>query len=255
MSLVSLERVADHIGLVTIDKPPSNAFDRTLYRAVRDTFAQIDSRDDLRVAVLQSKGKNFSTGNDVNDFLLLDDAQAAADYAQQVTDGIASVYECRVPVVGAVQGKALGAGLALASCCDVLVASDDAQFGVPEVRVSIVGAACFIARLLPEKLHRYMAYSGDVLSAAELQQHGALLKVVPRAELLATAMAVAQRIAAQPPLCVRGFKAAINDNEQARLREKYGHEVSFTRDLIGTADFREAVESQLARRAPVFHGR
>ena len=254
MSTFSLS-VEQHIGIVTFNKPPVNAFNRQAYAEMKEMFESINARDDIWVVLLRAEGKHFSTGNDVNEFLDLTTSKQAQMYAQGVSDGVAAVYNCRVPVIAAVNGSALGAGLALASCCDVIVAADNARFGLPEIRVSIVGAACFIARMVPQHLHRYLAFSGDVLTASEMKQFGAVLKVVPQAELWAAALAVAQRLAAMPPLCLRGFKAAMNENENAALPAQYAVELSHGAALIDSHDFKEAVTSMLEKRQPVFHGR
>jgi enoyl-CoA hydratase len=215
----------------------------------------INDIDNVWVVILRAEGKNFSTGNDVNEFIAITTAEHAEDYARHVSDSIASIYECRVPVIGAIHGKALGAGLAMASCCDILVATEDAMFGLPEIIVGIVGAGCFISRMLPQQIARYMAYSGAMMTAEQMKKFGALLKIVPVDGLLEAAVDVASHLVKNPPLALRGFKAAMNRNENARLKEKYAIEIGYGKELIGTADFKEAVGAFLERRKPLFKGK
>jgi enoyl-CoA hydratase len=155
-----------------------------------------------------------------------------------------------------VQGLALGAGLALASCCDILVASEKARFGIPEVKVGVVGGASFLSRMLPQQLHRYMAYSGDMIMAEQMKQYGAVLKVVQDDQLLISAMDIVDHILNNPPLTLKGFKLAMNKNEDARLDKKYGLEAELGRDLMyKTEDLQEALDAFLNKRKPVYKGR
>ncbi len=248
-------KVENHIGMVALNKPPVNAFNLQMYHELRNTFQAINAMDDVWVVILRAEGKSFSTGNDVNEFMMIRTADQADAYARMVSDSIASIYECRVPVIGAIHGKALGAGLAMASCCDIMVASENALFGLPEIIVGIVGAACFLSRMLPQHLARYMAYSGEMMTAAQMKHFGALLKIVPASQLLESAIDIAEHLTKNPPLALRGFKAAMNRNENARLQEKYAVEIGYGKELIGTDDFREAVGGFLEKRKPVFKGR
>lgn len=248
-------KVENHIGLVTINKPPVNSFNRQLYKEVGETFQAISKMDEVWVVILRAEGKNFSTGNDVNDFITLNTPESAVAYARFVSDCAASIYECPVPVIGAINGKALGAGLVMASCCDILVAAENALFSLPEIKVGIVGAACFLARMLPQQLVRYLSFSGDMMTAEELKHYGALLKVVPENQLREAAMEIARHLTKNPPLTLRGFKLAMNENENARLREKYALEISYGKELFETEDIKEAIGAFLEKRKPVFNGR
>lgn len=254
MDFISLN-VDNHVGIVTMNKPPMNTFNLQMYRELKDTFLSINERDDIWVAILQAEGKVFCTGNDVKEFTKITDAETATDYAGKVGESIGSVYACRVPVIGSIQGMALGIGLALASCCDVLVAAENTKFGIPEVKVGIIGAACFISRMLPQQLHRYMSFSGDMMTAEEMKHFGAVLKIVPPDRLRDTALEMVSRLLSNPPLTLRGFKAAINTNENALLVEKYAVESSHTKEMPKTEDFKEAVSSFLEKRKPVYKGR
>ncbi len=254
MDYVSFQ-VENHIGLVTINKPPVNSFNRQLYQEVKETFQSIGKMDDVWVVILRAEGKNFSTGNDVNDFMMLNDAESAVAYARFVSDCAASIYECPVPVIGAINGKALGAGLVMASCCDILVAAESALFSLPEIKVGIVGAACFLSRMLPQQLVRCMSFTGDMMTAEQMKHFGALLKVVPENQLRETAMNVARHLTKNPPLTLRGFKLAMNQNENARLPEKYAVEIGYGKKLIGTEDSMEAVGAFLEKRKPLFTGK
>lgn len=254
MDYVSL-KVENHIGMVAMNKPPVNSFNLQMYHEIRNTFQSINNMDDIWVVILRAEGKSFSTGNDVNEFMTISTADHADAYARMVSDSIASIYECRVPVIGAIHGKALGAGLAMASCCDILVASENAVFGLPEIIVGIVGAACFLSRMLPQQLARYMAYSGEMMTAEQIKHFGALLKIVPASQLLESAIDIAEHLTKNPPLALRGFKAAMNQNENARLKEKYAVEIGYGKELVGTDDFKEAVGAFLEKRKPVFNGK
>ena len=255
MDYVSLN-IEDHIGIVSINKPPANNYNIQLYQEVMDTFQAINANKDVWVVVLRAEGKHFCAGNDVKDFINLTDGESASKYAKVVSNGIGSVYTCEVPVIGAIQGKAIGAGTAMASCCDILIASETARFGIPEITVGIVGGACFVSRILPQQLHRYMAFSGDMIMAEQLKHYGAVMKVVAEDQLFSSAMEVARRLANNAPRALRGFKAAINTNESAHLEEKYALEIAFgNKYMIGTEDFKEAVSAFMEKRKPVFKAR
>ncbi|MBK9520054.1 MAG: enoyl-CoA hydratase/isomerase family protein [Rhodocyclaceae bacterium] len=99
-----------HIGTVTLNKPPANALDRRTYLEFKELFEAINTRDDIWVVLFKAEGKHFSTGNDVNEFLGLTNNEQAQAYGQDVSNAVAAVLNCRVPVVAAVNGNALGAG-------------------------------------------------------------------------------------------------------------------------------------------------
>ncbi|MBU2261023.1 MAG: hypothetical protein KKF02_03770 [Proteobacteria bacterium] len=137
----------------------------------------------------------------------------------------------------------------------ILIAFDDAAFGLPEIKVGIVGAACFLSRILPQPLVRYMAYSGEPIAAGEMKNLGVILRVVPRDQLFDAAMQIAEQFVQRPPLALRGFKKAMNINEEVRLKEKYLAEIEFTRQLMASEDFQEALHAFMEKRKPVFKGR
>ena len=255
MDYVSL-KTENHICIVTMNKQPGNTYNRQFYCEIRDTFRSVGEMEQVWVVVLRAEGKHFCTGNDVSEFTTIANAEAGVEYGRMVGESIASVYECPVPVIGAINGMALGTGLAIAACCDILIASENARFGIPEITVGIIGAACFIARMLPQQLHRYMSYSGDIMTADEMKHYGAVLKIVPKDQLLLAAMEIADHLTQNPPLALKGFKAAMNENENARLKEKYALEVSYGKKyMFDSEDIQEAFSAFLEKRKPVFKGK
>jgi enoyl-CoA hydratase len=248
-------KVEDHIAIVTINRPPSNALTLRMFKDLADTFHSIHEMETVRVAILRAEGKHFSTGGDVSEFIDITTFEAAVHYVEIVSDCICSVYDCRVPVIGAVNGAALGGGLALASCCDILVAAENGMFGLPEITVSVVGAACFLARMLPQHLTRYMSFTGEMVTAEQMRHFGAVLKVVPLEQLRETAWEIAERLTKQPPLALSRFKAAVNRTENAGLKDKYLGEIQCGKDLIDTDDRREAIRAFLEMRKPTYRGK
>jgi len=254
MDYVSL-KVENCMGMITINKPPVNSYNLQVYKELRDTILSINKMDDVWVVILRAEGRHFSVGNDVADFTNFTTAERLIEYAAAASDCVRSLYECRVPFIGAVHGMIVGVAFALVSCCDIIVASENSKFSLPEIKVGIVGAACFLSRVLPQQLHRYLAYSGDVITAEQMKHFGAALKVVPENQLLESAIDTAKRITANTPLGIRELKAAMNRNENAQLMEKYALEIRYGSRLMITEDYKEAVDAFLNKRKPIYNGK
>jgi enoyl-CoA hydratase len=148
------------------------------------------------------------------------------------------VYDCAVPVIAAVNGFCLGGGIGLVGNADVIVAADDATFGLPEVDRGALGAATHLSRLVPQHKMRAMVYTSATATAAELHAFGSVLRVVPPAELRAAALEVAAQIAAKSPTVIRAAKESLNGIDPVDVRRSYRYEQGFTFELnlSGVAD-------------------
>ncbi len=249
MSAFSVEQNGP-IAVVTLDRPPINSMVRETYIELHEVFSQLGERGGARVAVLRARGRFFCPGNDVSEFQGLISPEQAAAYAQLVSDGIGAVYHCKLPVVAAVHSHAMGAGMAMAACADVIVAADETLFGIPEIKVGVVGASAFLALMVPEKVARYLALSGGSIGAHQVQQYGGVHSVVPADQVFDEAMAVATELCKRPPTALRYFKEAMNINQDARLAERYAREAEYTRQFVGSAEWNEAVNAFLQKREP-----
>jgi enoyl-CoA hydratase len=150
----------------------------------------------------------------------------------------AAVYDCPVPVIAAVHGFCLGGGVGLAGNADLIVASEDATFGLPEVDRGALGAATHLARLVPPQLMRTMVYTCRTVTATDLHRLGTVLEVVPAAGLRAAARAVAGEIAAKDPVVIRRAKESLNGIDPVDVKRSYRFEQGFTFELNlnGAAD-------------------
>lgn len=182
----------------------------------------------------------------------IEDGDAASEYGQAVSEGLTAIYDCRIPVIAAVHGHAFGAGMAMAACCDVLIAADDAQFAIPEIKVGVIGAAGFLNLIAPEKVVRYMSLTGEPISAQELAQYGGVHKVVPKEQVYAEAEKAARAMLKNGPTALRYFKEAMNINQRADLAGQYATESSFNKKLVGSAESKEAAKAFLEKRPPDF---
>jgi enoyl-CoA hydratase len=161
-----------------------------------------------------------------------------------------AITDCAVPVIGAINGPALGAGLAFAACCDILVAAEEASFGVPEINVGLLGASAHVSLLVGRYKAREMFFTGERVSAAELHRLGAVRAVVPRADLLATAGALADELAAKSPIALRLAKESMNRVEHLSLKEAYRTEQDYTARLSTFEDAAEARAAFTEKRPP-----
>lgn len=242
----------DGVATVTMDRPPVNAVDLVMYRELRDLFVDIDQVGPrVRAVVLTGEGRHFCAGNDLDDFATMD-RDNVRERMFHVREAFFALQECAVPVVGAVAGAALGTGLVLAASCDFVVAADDASFGLPELSVGVHGGARHLARLVGQPVVRWMFFTGQRLSGAEMQALGAVIAVVPRDEVVSAAQAEARRVAAYSPTAVRLGKRALDDIEFVDIRRGYEHEQAMTARMMDHPDSKVALEASRTGETPVY---
>jgi len=163
--------------------------------------------------------------------------------------------DCGRPVICAVNGPALGAGTALAMACDIVIASDNAYFAMPEINIGLAGGAGFLMEHFGRSKTRAMYFTGRRIPAAEFHRLGAIEAVVPRDKLMDTAMDYARDIAAKSPLAVRQIKRTLNTIEEMPVRDAYRYEQTVTVELSHSEDAKEAQRAFLEKRKPVFKGK
>ncbi|OAH16558.1 enoyl-CoA hydratase family protein [Streptomyces jeddahensis] len=235
---VSTSCPEDGVCVVTVDFPPVNALPVRGWYDLADAVRSAGRDPGVRCVVLTAEGRGFNAGVDIKE-LQRDPGNAALIGANRgCSEAFAAVYECEVPVVAAVHGFCLGGGIGLVGNADAIVASDDAVFGLPELDRGALGAATHLARLVPQHLMRALYYTSRTATAAELQAHGSVWRVVEQGELAAASLELAREIAAKDGTLIRLAKAAINGIDPVDVRRSYRFEQGFTFEagLSGVAD-------------------
>jgi enoyl-CoA hydratase len=177
------------------------------------------------------------------------------DPARLARDAMWAITDCAVPVIGAINGPAIGAGVAFAACCDMLVAAEHATFGTLEINVGLLGASAHLSTMVGRHKAREMFFLGEKVPADELCRLGAIREVVPLEELAATARELADRLAAKSPIALRLAKESMNRVEHLPLKEAYRTEQDYTARLLGFDDAAEARQAYLDKRDPQWRWR
>jgi enoyl-CoA hydratase/carnithine racemase len=245
--------IAEQIALVTLDNPPVNAQDLRFQEQVKACFDRLSDDADVRVVVLTGAGRVFSAGADLKASAGLSSAPGKFREAlRSARESYHSIVECRKPVIGAINGPALGAGLALAASCDILIASETASLGLPEIDVGLMGGGRHAMRLFGHSRTRRMAFTGYRVPGLELYRLGVVEACVPSEDLLSAAMTMAREIAAKSPLALQLFKHSLNTIEEMSLRDGYRYEQDMTLQISATEDAKEAALAFIEKRQPVF---
>ncbi|NLV78844.1 MAG: enoyl-CoA hydratase family protein [Rhodococcus sp.] len=226
------------ITTITVDFPPVNAIPSAGWFELADAVLAAGKDLDTRVVVLRAEGRGFNAGVDIKEMQATEGHGALIAANHGCAAAFAAVYDCEVPVVVAVNGFCVGGGIGLVGNADVIVASDDAVFGLPEVDRGALGAATHLARLVPQHMMRTLYYTAQNVTAQQLEHFGSVYKVVPRADLDATALEVAGLIAAKDTRVIRRAKEAINRIDPVDVKTSYRIEQGFTFELnlAGVAD-------------------
>src|SRR5580693_5345477 len=171
---------ADGIAEVVMDNPPVNALTVAGWFELADVVTAMGRDPSVRVVVLRAEGRGFNAGVDIKEMQKTSGFDALLGANRGCFAAFAAVYECEVPVIAAVHGFCLGGGIGLVGNADIVIASEDATFGLPEVDRGALGAATHLSRLVPQHRMRSMVFTARPATAAELHGYGSVLRVVPR---------------------------------------------------------------------------
>lgn len=231
--------VQDHIATLTLDNPPVNALSRDLNDELTRALDMLSDVDDVRVVVLTGAGKVFCAGAD-----LKRRAENTAGlggliaHSRRTRECFHAIRECAKPVIAAINGPALGAGLAIAASCDILLACDNTVLGLPEIDVGAMGGGRHAMRLFGHSRTRRMMLTGERVPGPELYRLGIVEACTAPGELLPTALAMAATIASKRPAATRLAKHTLNTIEDMSLRDGYRYEQDMTAVLAKDGDVR-----------------
>jgi enoyl-CoA hydratase len=223
---------------IIVNAPPVNALTVAGWYELADSVRAAGQDPASRAVVLRAEGRGFNAGVDIKEIQASESFAALVGANRSCFAAFAAVYDCAVPVVAAVHGFCLGGGIGLVANADVILASDDATFGLPEVERGALGAATHLSRLVPQHKARAMMYTASTATAAELHAFGSVLSVVPRDELREAALAVAAEIAMKDPVVIRMAKEAFNGIDLWDVKRSYRYEQGYTFELnlLGVSD-------------------
>jgi enoyl-CoA hydratase len=254
--------IADHVATVVLDRPPVNAITVETMGEIKAAFERLDEDRDVRAAIFTAAGtRAFMAGVDLRSFEADEQARLAGppsrvvDRGRLAREAMQAIHQCGVPVIAAVNGPAIGAGVAFAAVCDIIVAAEGATFGTTEINVGLLGASSHLSLLVGRHVARELFFTGEVVTAAELARLGALRHVVPADELMGRAMEIARVLASKSPIALRLAKESMNRIEFLPLWEAYRTEQDYTGRLLTFEDSGEARRAQLEHRDPEWRWR
>lgn len=251
-NLIKVE-IADRIGVVTLDSPPVNAYSKEFAEELIEAFDELNDTPEVRCIVVTGKGKVFSAGADIKNRQAIGDIKGETYRHLRRTREVSNcIMECNKAVITAVNGAALGAGLGPVIAADIVVASENAVFGLPEIDIGLMGGASHAMSFFPKGLTRRMILTGYRVPAAELYRRGIIEACVPPERLMDEAMGMARIIASKSPKALSLAKRAINTVEHMPLRDGYRFEQNLTVEMTRHEDSKEAMRAFLEKRPAVF---
>lgn len=240
------------IAEMVFDHPPVNAFNSHGWASIASELERLGGEPAVRVILIRAEGRGFCAGVDIKE--LAADGNLIVAVNKGNYDSFKAVHRNPKPVIIAVHGFVLGGGIGLCGAADILVASDCARFGVPEVDRGAMGGGAHLQRLFPVQKVRHMYFTGEMIDAAEAYRLGAVERVVPRDQLRDAALQIARQIAAKSPAMITLAKEALTGIEDGNLEDKYRWEQGFTLEAYRVADSQEARDAFVGKRDAQFNG-
>ena len=229
--MVRTELTGNGVAEIIMNNPPVNAMPVAGWFEIAGQVTDAGRNPEARAVILRAEGRGFNAGVDIKEMQRTEGFTALLGVNRGCFEAFKAIYECPVPVIAAVHGFCLGGGIGLVGNSDVIVAADDATFGLPEVERGALGAATHLSRLVPQHKMRAMVYTAATATAAELHQFGSVHAVVPRDQLREAALEFAGQIAAKDPLVIRRAKESLNGIDLWDVNRSYRFEQGFTFEL------------------------
>ena len=242
--------IADGVAELMFNKPPVNAFNSVEWQQIADKLDDLGASDEVRVIIIAAEGRGFCAGVDIKEL--------AADKTKIVAvnkgnyDTFRAIHLNPKPVIVALHGFVLGGGIGISGAADIIVASECATFGVPEIDRGAMGGGAHLQRMFSVQKVRYMYFTGEFINAQEAYRLGAVERVVPRDELMTHARDIAAKIAEKSPAMVVLAKEALTGIEDGDLEQKYRSEQGFTLEAYTMEDSSESRDAFISKRGADF---
>ena len=239
--------IDNHIAELVLNAPPVNALNSIEWHELADTLKQLSDNKDVHVLLIRALGKGFCAGVDIKE-LQKDPTKITA-----VNEGCwrvaEAIHRCSVPVISACHGFVLGGGILISGASDIVLATEDAFFGLPEIDRGALGGGAHLSRLFPLQAVRKMMFTGKPISADRALSYGAIESIhVDQDTLLAAARDIAKDIASKSPIAVRLAKEALNEIEPSDVNLHYKKEQAYTLKLYESSDSQEARDAFVEKR-------
>jgi enoyl-CoA hydratase len=254
MSDEVLSSAEDGVLVVTLNRPKArNAANKALAEGVAAAMDELDGNDELRVGILTGAGGTFCSGMDLKAFI-------TGETPNVPGRGFAGLTEAspKKPLIAAVEGYALAGGLELAISCDMIIAAEDAKFGIPEVKRGLAAAAGGLVKLprqIPSRVAMELALTGDFISAQRAYELGLINHVVPAGTALEAAKELAAKIAANGPLAVAASKAVVAGQQDWNTSEMFDKQNAIAMPVFVSEDAIEGATAFAEKRAPNWKGK
>lgn len=251
-------QVEDGIATITFNRPKAlNALNNELLNEFSSALDEIVENEDIRVLILTGAGeKSFVAGADITELATFDALQAKY-FSAKGQNAISKLQELPIPVIGAVNGFALGGGSEMSLACDFIYASENAKFGLPEITLGLIpgfGGSQRLPRLISINMAKEMIFTGKMLSATEARDIGLVNKVCSPESLMEETLKTAKAIASKGKVSLREAKQAINNGMNADLQTGLNIECDAFALCMASEDAKEGTTAFLEKRKPVFKG-
>jgi enoyl-CoA hydratase/carnithine racemase len=248
----------DHVAVLRIDREEAlGALSRSMVEALLAYLRDVAADPAVRVLLLAGTGRSFIAGADIGEYDGVTQAQFD-DYQRLSRRAFDAIAQLPQPVVAAVHGFALGGGFEVALCCDLIVASTEARFALPEVRLGLLpggGGSQRLARAIGTRAAKELVMTGRSMPADEAERRGLVSRVVEPGELRETALELAERLASRAPIAVREAKRLVDDGVEGSFATAWTLEQRTLGALFATDDAREGIRAFVEKREPRFVGR
>ncbi|NDP63487.1 enoyl-CoA hydratase/isomerase family protein [Polaromonas sp.] len=258
MSSAVLFEVSGFLATVTLSHPGKfNAMSRLMWRELRAAFAAIQQRSDVRCVLVRGEGGNFCAGGDISEYagFRFDPASLRDFHENDVWGGLQAMLDCDVPIVAQIKGNCMGAGVEIASCCDIRLAAGSARFGAPIAKLGFPMApreAALVMRAVGELTAREMLLSAAVLDAAEMKQRGFLNQVLAADALDDAVQERLRRILQLAPQAARLNKASFRALAHVPPAQAAINTIATAYDYAASGEHREGITAFMEKRPPAF---
>ncbi len=242
--------IEDGVAELVLNNPPVNALDSAGWFEFAERVEELGKRSDVNCLLIRAEGRGFQAGVDIRE--LAADGSKIVDVNRGCYLTFAAIYDCPVPVISAVHGYCIGGGIGISGSSDIVIASEDATFSLPEIDRGALGAATHLMRLVGMQKTRRMLYTGEAIDAHEMLRLGALESVVKPDELRESAMSLARTIASKSGRALRLAKQSLNGIELLDVKTSYRFEQGFTLELYTSPDSQESRDAFVEKRDAKF---